>query len=154
MANPFDFDSGAILTAAQLNGIAAIDSYTPSFTGLTVGSATVSSFYTQVNHMVYFGGYITFAADTTIDASLVSTNFPIASNSTGAYLSNIQLNFYDASGNAYYMGHARVKSSTDFYLYYDRTSGIYNYLSNISSTNPFTWTTGDWILWKGTYRAA
>lgn len=158
MANPFDFSSGAVLTAAQLNEIGKPVAYTPTFTNLTVGSGSIRAFYTEVNKVVVFGGTLTFAADTTIDSTLVSMTLPVATDTTsynyGAYTLNIMCLYVDASAGLYYLGQGRVKSVNDFYCYYERNSGNYNYLSNVTSTTPFTWTTSDWIIWKGTYRAA
>lgn len=159
MANPFDFSSGAILTAAQLNEIGKPVAYTPTFTNLTVGSGSIRAFYTEVNKVVVFGGTLTFAADTSIDGSLVSMTLPVATDTTsynyGAYTLNIMCQYADASGNAYYLGQGRVKSVSDFYCYYNTTPAhVGSYLANVTATTPFTWTTSDWIIWKGTYRAA
>ena len=54
MANPFDFTAGAVLTAAQLNQIGDFESFTPSWTNLTVGDATQQAKFAQVNEIVYF----------------------------------------------------------------------------------------------------
>ena len=54
MANPFDFTAGAVLTAAQLNQIGDFESFSPSWTNLTVGDATQEAKFAQVNEIVYF----------------------------------------------------------------------------------------------------
>ena len=54
MANPFDFSAGAVLTAAQLNQIADFETFTPSWTNITVGNATNSGVYAQVNELGFW----------------------------------------------------------------------------------------------------
>ena len=52
MANPFDFTAGNTLTAAQLNQIGDFESFTPSWTNVTVGNATQQGKFAQVNEIV------------------------------------------------------------------------------------------------------
>jgi len=69
MTSPFDFSSGAVITAAQLNAIADFESWTPSWTNLTVGSATVQAQYAQINELVFWQLEFTGASDTVYSTS-------------------------------------------------------------------------------------
>ena len=69
MANPFDFSAGAVLTAAQLNQIGDFESWTPTWTNLTVGSATVQAQYAQVNELVFWQLEFAGASDTVYSSS-------------------------------------------------------------------------------------
>ena len=54
MANPFRFDSGDVLTAANLNAIGDWTAWTPTWTNLTIGNGTVTAVYAEVNEIVFY----------------------------------------------------------------------------------------------------
>jgi hypothetical protein len=54
MAAPFPFVAGQVLTAAQINTFGALDTWTPTYTNLTIGNGTVTANYNITNRVVYF----------------------------------------------------------------------------------------------------
>ena len=52
--NPFDFSTGAVLTAAQLNAIGDFDTWSPTWTNITVGSGVTEAYYARINELVFW----------------------------------------------------------------------------------------------------
>ncbi len=128
--------------------------YTPSWTNLTVGSATVTAQFQLMGNTVFTHGSIAFAANTSISGDVRFTP-PI---STVAYpggnvttLGNTQ--FFD-SGTAVYSGIVSSYNGTTLQLVAIGAAGSYINLVALSSSIPFTWTTNDRINWLATYRIA
>jgi hypothetical protein len=67
--SPFDFTSGSVITAAELNAIGDFDTWTPSWTNITPNSATVEAYYARVNELVFWQLEFIGAADTVYGTS-------------------------------------------------------------------------------------
>jgi len=132
--------------------------WTPVHSGgaLVVGNGTEVARYTQIGTTVHFYYELTFGSTSSV-GSVPEISLPVAAAAT-----------HDVGGNAS-MGMAWFKdnTSTDFagrvamyntvdtmiaQIYND--SGARETISNVSSTVPFTWATGDVIFMEGTYEAA
>ena len=130
---------------------ATLTTYTPSFTGLTLGNGTVVAKYCKVGGVIVDEIVITFGSTTVITGSVFITGMQSA-NSTAPMISGA-VNLHDA-GSAYYAGAARVSSATNIEIHTQTSSGAYVALASLSSTVPHTWATGDQIIVKTVRLAA
>lgn len=132
-------------------------SYTPTWTNITVGDGSVLARYCRVNNFVNAVGYIILGSTSAITGS-VSFTLPINAASpslgvTGWPLGSVM--YRDFSTGANYFGTAQSAiSATTVVLRINNTAGTYAEQSNLSSTVPFTWEDGDRIFWNITYEAA
>lgn len=162
MTNPFDFSSGDILTAANLNAIGAWTAYTPTYGGITLGSggaaAVSTAKYAEVNGIVFLSGSLTFGSGTSITGN-VSITVPsgLTAASMNKLANGMNFTYLDANTTVHYQGRGRRASTTSFYAYAFYAASTYVSLVDISdNTKPFptTWTTGDIITFTGLYEAA
>jgi hypothetical protein len=123
-----------------------------TFGGVTVGNGTVVSYYARVKDVVHYTGKFQLGSTSSVSASL-DLNLPVASASSIVLHWPAQVVFYD-SGTRYIAGTALSISSTVYRCIYWGLSGSILENRDLSATAPFTWTTGDEILWSFTYRAA
>jgi|10_taG_2_1085330.scaffolds.fasta_scaffold28741_2 hypothetical protein len=154
MANPFDFSSGDVLTAANLNAIGDYEAFTPSWTNVTLGSgATNAGFAAEINELVFFeiglvlgssssiGGSISFAVPVGTAASTINPWGPIG---TAICI--------DVTGGVYAQCLLTLVGQT-VYMHALLTSGTYGTRAlNVNATRPFTWADGDKIYLQGMYR--
>lgn len=157
MANPFNFSSGAILTAAQLNSIGDWQSWTPVWSDLTIGNATNVGFYAEVNEIVYFQLKLVWGS-TTNATSYFECEAPVNEiDDTVTYQSAGGCVFYNV-GTALHSGQSiAFKSGSTAYLVpwwqgYSSGIGTFIYMGNPNASNPFTWTTGDFLYMNGFYK--
>ena len=119
MTNPFDFSSGDILTAANLNAIGAWTAYTPTYGGITLGSggaaATSTAKYAEVNGIVFLSGSLTFGSGTSISGN-VSITVPtgLTAASMNKLANGMNMTFLDANTTVQYLGWGRRASTTSF----------------------------------------
>jgi hypothetical protein len=151
MANPFPFVAGDILTAAELNGIGEVTTYTPTLTNLTLGNGTMSANYVRVQNYVWGQIKLNFGS-TTVMGSTPTFSLPV----TGAtVLGDITSHVYLLdSGVAFYLASA-LTSTTAITPIAVNTAGTYlTNSSNFTATVPFTWATNDFISISFSYRTA
>ena len=153
MANPFDFSSGAVLTAAQLNQIGDYNSWTPTLSNITIGNGTVNAHYAEVNEFVHFEIEFEMGSTTSLSGTSMSFSVPVS------YGGN--LNFPVAG-----VGWTRPAGSTIFPIHGVLTSGqskitpyfyqSFTYVQAVSvrSSLPETWTSSGVLYISGSYRAA
>lgn len=146
------FVSGAILTAADLNDIATWTTFTPSFTGVTLGTgASNTGQYCILNKILFIrtktvlgtGGSFTNPV-LTVPSSKVMTGTP-----TMLWVPSMHGVMIDSGATSYAL--AVVHSSTTTLGVYAQTaSGTYvTYASTVSSTVPFTSGVNDYIELSG-----
>lgn len=127
-------------------------SYTPTFTGLTVGNGTLSFSYTQINKLVHVVGRFSLGS-----TSSVATT-PIMSLPVTRYTSELEVlgtGYLGDTGTATYMTFPlSVTNNTVILFAADHTVGTTVREGAVTSSNPFEWTTGDRISVNLTYRAA
>lgn len=123
-------------------------SFTPTYSGFTVGNATVSAKYNQIGKTVHYTGRITLGSTSSVGGSFVVA-LPIANNGFETYG---WARITDA-GTAY-LTSAISMGSVNFGFTVLSTSTNYSFQSNVTSTVPMTWTTGDEVNWYITYEAA
>ena len=126
--------------------------YTPTWTGLTVGNAPNNvAKYIQIGKIVFVKVNFGFGSTTVVTGS-IGLNHPIAGTSLPfGYQGNCTL--LDA-GTAYYRGTMDIVSSGAFPRI-DNVSATYPTSGNpVTSTVPFTWTTNDEIIISYWYEVA
>lgn len=125
-----------------------LTTYTPTASGFTLGNGTFAAKYVKIGKLVTVVGTLTFGSTTSITGTLrISTPFVCnVRNSIGSAA------FVD-SGVAFYNGSVTVENSIDanLFSFYKSTTGA---STSISSASPFTWGTGDQILWQITYETS
>jgi len=126
-------------------------SYTPTWTGITVGNGTNTGAYTIVNNFIHVEGKLIFGSTTSITASTPQGNLPV--NSVLAFHVPGSI-VYSDSGVATYFGQPLVIGSSSFYCFIQNFATTYGSEVGVTSTIPFTWGTNDAITWSLNYRIA
>lgn len=149
MANPFPFSVGAVLTAAQMNGIGEITSFTPSWTsGLTPGNAVQNFKYVRIQNLIFVTGKITFGTTTAITGN-VSLATPVAS-SNQTDVSIVGETYMQDSGVGTVLGFVAY-SGNSLFLQVQLVNGTYPAPQAFNATTPFTWSVNDTISIQATY---
>lgn len=146
----YPWTANDILTAADLNaaistgvistGLAAWSTWTPTWTGFTVGNGTDDSTYFKAGRLVVASFRFTMGSTSAVGTTPTGS-LPV----TAAYSSDAAALLYmrDVSASAEYTGIMRMAGTTSFYL-----MRLIEARTFLTSTTPFTWATGD--LLKGT----
>jgi hypothetical protein len=133
------YDGAAWVISAN---IAAWTTWTPTYTGISVGNGTASAHYQQIGKTVRFR--LAFALGTTSGVAAAGNQFtlPIAPlvNAAGSAI------YYDASATAIYAGSAWMQ--TDNHCSLGAATG------SLTNTVPFTWASTDQLIVSGTYDVA
>ena len=146
MANPFPFSGGAILNASDLNAIGESESWTPTFTNLTVGNGTLTASAIRVNDL-YVANFLLRFGSTTSMGTDPRVQLPLNVATTSRYLSVGSIfHFFDISTGIEWQGYGRIYDGDEVRIRYSRQStatsaGIF--ANSVQSTLPFTWTTSD-----------
>jgi hypothetical protein len=155
MANPFPFVAGAVLTAAQMNGIGEALTFTPTYTNFSLGNGTVNARYVRVQKLVYVSVNITCGTTSAFTGSRMEISKPVTSVSSSAgALTQGWSNFSDASTGDLVFGPVRYASTTVQSVDLYNTAGTYAALAFTNVTVPFTLATGDVIGISYVYEAA
>ncbi len=131
--------------------------YTPTWIGLTIGNGTSSFKYCRVNNLVHYVGYFTLGTTSAITGS-VNISLPI--NASPIYSTNNFVPFgwatcVDASTAIPYSAiGVGITSINTARIRYISAPAIPVRNTNISATEPMTWTTSDQIQIDFTYEAA
>lgn len=150
MATLGTFTSGSVLSAAELNAIGAFTSFTPSWSGLTVGNGTVTARYAVVNELVFMQVDVAFGSTTAITGS-VELDLPVEASSFRLDGSGGQVTLEDNNGTDYFGPTFRLNGTTITLRVWD-AGATYLSADNLSSTVPFTWTTDDKLTVTHWYR--
>lgn len=146
-----------VLTAASgeatgLKYSGAWSSWTPTFTGISIGNGTVTANYAQVGKIVYVKMKIVWGSTTSLAANYCEFNGPV----TGVLLSKQKVGnaYYLDTGVADYDGAVLQNGNTNFAAAVILTNGTFSLYNNLVPTYPFTWATNDQILFDFSYQAA
>jgi hypothetical protein len=150
MATPFPFTSGQILTAAQMNSIGELLSFTPTWTcsgtAPAIGNGSLTGSYWRVQNLIYFIITLTAGSTTTFGTGTFRFNLPLATSSIQR-----NLGFYAQSldsGVAWYTnGYAEGASSSSSTFVVPFTSAGAAYTNAV----PFAWGTNDQLIVAGSY---
>jgi hypothetical protein len=150
MANPFPFVASTVLTAAQLNGIGETTSFTPTWTGLTVGNGTLNSAtYVRVQNLVYVQVTFTLGSTSAVTGNIFISP-PVATANGNQNAIGVGL-MADASTGAIFTTTSSLAGG-GIQTLLTVASGTYTTTTSASATAPMTWTTGDVITFCATYR--
>jgi len=133
-------------------GFPGVFNYAPTGTNITLGNGSVSaSEFSVAGEMVYF--MINFTLGST-SAMGTTPKFTLPINnggSWGEYTPNVTIH---DSGTNWYAGWAYLVDADEVTAYVMQASGSYTNRTDITSTVPMTWTTGDRLLISGFYKMA
>jgi hypothetical protein len=132
----------------------AWQSWSPTWTNLTVGNGTVTALYTQIGKVVFL--QLTFVlGSTSIMSSHTSPLFslPVTSDASAPYQSAQGACWFVHSGSPY-LGQSQIYDSTDGTMYYYSIVSSTVQTASLTTTAPFTWANGDILEINMTYRAA
>lgn len=135
---------------------AAWTSWTPTWTNVTIGNATVTAKYLQIGKGVWCRLSVVLGTTTSISGG-IRFSFPVTAVSFGGTATFTPLGtaqFYDQSADTLYMGVVSNQSTTEGLLRALNASATYLVLNNSSATVPYTWTTSDEIECEFFYEAA
>jgi len=122
-------------------------SWSPSLTNITIGNGTTVAKYALQGKVVHFHLKITWGTTTSCGGT-VSLTLPTTSVMPQCFF---PLMAYDAAGgNGYHAGVCNVVGAT-LYPYAVKCDSTYSYTTVINATQPFTWTTSDWLSIRGSY---
>lgn len=162
--------SGAVATAAIAAGAVvpnsllastgtgwAWQSWTPSWTNLTIGNATVTAKYEQIGKTIAINMVIVLGGTSSVGTAPTFT-LPVAASSdyaldpvngsTPLYAVYLQPNTAESQGPV------RLASSTTGVLTALNCASTYASIVGLTSAIPFTWASTDVIFVNGTYEAA
>lgn len=129
----------------------ALTTYTPTFTGLTLGNGTVTAKYCKVGGVIVDEIVVTFGSTTAVTGSVIISGLQ-ASNILSPLVSS-SVNLHDA-GSAYYLGAVSTPTATSLMVYAQTAGGSFVSLSPLNAGIPHTWATGDQIIVKTVRLAA
>lgn len=152
MANPFPFVASTVLTASQLNGIGENVSFTPSFTGITLGNGTTAATYTRCNQQIHLQVKLTFGSTTAVTGTMGLT-LPVLGTSAEVNCAIGVARILD-SGAGYFSGHMYLAATNTVYLTAINTAGTYAVDVFSSATIPMTWAVNDELNFSINYTAA
>lgn len=115
-------------------------SWSPTWTGLSVGNGVVAATYTRQGDAVTAHVLLTLGTTSSVSGS-VSTSLPVATTSGQVHHGSCVFNDV---GTRIYVGVVR-QSSTSITIYSTENNGL------LASTQPFTWTTNDELGFSITY---
>jgi len=154
MATPFPFTAGQVLTAAQMNSIGEEGvSWTPTYTGLTIGNATVVAKYVRVNKLIF--GYVKLTlGSTSVITGTVQISTPVTLSSSQVNIMSGSVIYFDSSGGSAFTGATVVSSTTFLEPNIFAVAGTYATRTVINAAVPVVFGTGDQILMSFTCEAA
>lgn len=118
--------------------------YTPTVSGWTIGSGSISGLYRKIGKTLDLRGSFTLSSTTT-SASPLAISLP--SGMTGASQRQAGTAILrDSGGGTLYMAFALVSSGGSTIVFYE-TNADNTFVNN---TNPFTWADGDSVEWNMT----
>jgi hypothetical protein len=123
----------------------AWQSYTPTWTNLTVGNGTVVTKYVRIGSMVTYTGKITIGSTTSI-GGFVSVALPVTAQDS---FLNGSARYVD-DGTRNYVGAVSISAGGTALAFTHSESGGFG---SWNATNPFTIATDDVISWNITYEA-
>ena len=144
-------DATTLTLFGDLVGMAA---WSPSYANLTVGNGTVVARYQRFGDVVIC--WFDFILGTTSSVGSAATiSAPVtASSSYTASHNTIGPSRFFESGAAAYLGNVRLESTTTLRPVIPDITGTYPLEAGITASVPFTWGTGDRLMFTATYEAA
>ena len=127
-------------------GFPDVFNFTPAWTNLTIGNATVLAKFNIINRRCYFEIDMTVGSTTSFTASTLITSFPVTSASPIPTYNQIgTVSMFNLS-TSLFNGFLQQQNTTKAYVLVGGVAGTYLTGGGINNTVPFSWTTG-WKLW-------
>lgn len=128
--------------------------FTPTLTNLTIGNGTVTARYAQSGKVVDFYVKIVLGSTSSVGTEPRVT-WPVApANTTAAQNALINYVFEDSGLSRYFGASDPITNSTvEFRFVVNNSSATYVTSTQITSSIPITWGTGDTFYAMGTYEA-
>ena len=139
MANPFPFVAGDVLTAAELNGIGEAVSFTPTFSGFTLGNGTATASYVLVNKLCFMTLKVTLGSTSSVTSN-IAVNLPFTATQSVLFGSNAVIG---DTGTANYVGFVYQAGTTQVFLFIQNVAATYPTRVGTSPTIPMTWANTD-----------
>ena len=134
-----------------LQTLGVYTAYTPTWTNVTIGNATVDVSYWQANKFVYVRGRVVWGSTTSV-SGVITMNLPVTAKAVTFPVIG-QAHFDDAGVAAYY-GAVMQASTTNVQFWAFNAAGTYVRETVTSATVPMTWGTNDTLTFVFTYEAA
>lgn len=130
----------------------AWQSWTPTFTNLTVGDGTLTAKYTKVGKTVRGFVNLIFGSTTSISSSVsLTTPSTMANNLTWMPMGLVRM---VDEGTDTYAGAVSVLTATTMLVQVNTANATYSDYNTISGSVPFTWTTSDRLIIEFCYEEA
>lgn len=131
----------------------AWQSWTPTWTNLTVGNGTVDASYIQIGKTVFYKLALVFGSTSSISGN-PSFSLPVTSVAVENAGIEIGSGYLRDSNGSVVFGSVLHGSTTTGQVTYHAVSGSLVIRGGVSSSAPFTWASNDGILIQGQYEAA
>lgn len=129
----------------------AWQTWTPTWTNLTIGAAAVSAKYLRIGKIVLFRLNMTWAGDTSA-SGLITFSLPVTGLVSGVGIYSTAI--CNDSDTTLYNGVLGMPNTTTATVHAMAAGGTYVVHTDTSATVPFVWATGDKIFAQGIYEAA
>lgn len=135
-------------TSTELNllhgQLGAWTSFTPSWTNVTIGNATITARYCQIGKVVFCSIEFAMGSTTSITGYPIQFSLPVTAKNGSVGIGNVYMEDAGVSG---YTGVLRIVNTASI--------ALFTYAGGVTtSTVPFTWATGDLFKTTFTYEAA
>jgi hypothetical protein len=131
-------------------GEAAWTSFTPTWSGITIGNGTNSAAYLKVGKHVAFRASFTLGSTSAITGS-IGVQFPVTAISL---FSGVFVGFFQDTGAGWSPAICISGDGSGIALYASAAAGAYVNANLTSSTVPHTWASTDVVSVSGVYQAA
>jgi hypothetical protein len=141
-------DLGQEIDTSVGEGLLAWQTWAPTLSGgWANGNGTWNARYAQLGKTVFFSGLFTLGSTTTKGTGLICS-LPVQMQSNLTHINaSVRL---DAAG-AFTVGLAVPNNTTSIQLYAENASGTYSTRTQITTTVPGTWVTGNTFVFNGSY---
>lgn len=128
-------------------------SYTPTFTGFTLGNGTVSASYSRIGDNVFVRVIINLGSTSSVTGAMTVSNPVTNSAADYAFIGTAVLWAFGGSGalNTGTIWESATGSST---IFASNASTTYLGNTDLSATVPFTWGSGNFMRFQFQYKAA
>lgn len=135
-------------------GFPSLFSWTPTWTNLTIGNATVDAKFSLSGKVLFFRLKLTWGNSTSSTGT--GNRFSLPVNMASAYNDNDMIGIGTSLdvGSAAYITWARWGTSSTLDALIGSAGGTFVGQNNVTSTAPFTWATGDILQTTGSYEIA
>jgi hypothetical protein len=129
----------------------AYTSWTPTLTNLTLGNGTMSGKYVQIGKFVHATLSLTWGSTTSSSGAWEFSSPVTMATPNNTYIGTARI--LD-NGVQNYPGMVLILTSTKLIAFAQYVANTWSEASNIATTSPFTWTTGDNLSFSITFEAA